>query len=438
MMNQNIKLPPCDLEAETTILSVMIQFPKYRKQIKEFLSKDDFYREANQYIFSAICDLETVDLVSICDKLKRSELLEKSGGQDYVSEIAFYANTGAGWKFHAQLLRELRIRRDIINNSAVMAERGFALHQELEETLSIGKEFFREIGKSKKDELPDTKKLFGKVYDNLHNDKSEPGLKTGIPSLEEFYLEPGYIHCVAAESGVGKSAFLLQIADFVSKEYGKTLYFSLESTDLKLATRLLARHSKIALTRLNKRNIHDALEWKTIQDTLFELQKSRLILIDNERLQEIERLISYAESACMDGDVKLIVIDFLQLITSNKKINSRHLEISYIISQFKHLSKQLDIPILFASQLRKDIGGRPKLDDLKESGDIRTHTDNIIFLYAPNSDPTVYAVECFLGKGKEQERFKRWLEFDGNYQEFKEGIEPENTKAHKRHWQDKV
>jgi len=434
----SLKVPPHNLEAEESILSIAIQWPKYRRLIKDFLTADDFYREAHRHIFQAICDLDTVDIISLCDKLSRDDLLEKSGGQDYISSTAFSATSGSGWKYHADILREHGIRRSIILTASTLAEKSFSIHESIEETISSGKQFFKDIGQGQKQELPSVKKLYNRVYEDLHNSEKEPGLRIGISALDEFYLEPGYIHCVAAESGFGKSAFMLQVADFVAIEYGKTLYFSLESTDIKLGTRQLARNSRVALTRLHKRRINSEGEWEDIQNAIFKLEKSRLILIDNERLQVIERLVSYAESACIDNDVALIVIDFLQLMSSNKRIKGRHHEISEIVKQIKMLSKQLNIPVLFASQLRKDIGGRPKLDDLKESGDIRTHTDNIIFLYAPDSHPAVYPVECFLGKGKDQEYFSHWLEFNGNYQEFTEGLEPEKTdRSNKRHWQDR-
>ena len=279
------------------------------------------------------------------------------------------------------------------------------------------------MGTKQVDTGPD-KQLYYRLYDAL-SQKKEPGIGIGMPGLESFYLEPNYIHVVAAESGTGKSAFLLQASDYVARNYGPVLYLSLESTDLKLAARRLASTSKIALTRINKQNIQSDWEWEKIVQCCDELSTVPLRIVDFNRFY-IENIVSYCESACIDNDIRLIVIDFLQLIYSRKKHSSRHLEISYIIQQFKMLAKELNVPVLYACQLsRKDYGNRPTKDRLKESGDIETHTDNIIFLWSRKQDrEVVYPVECFLAKGKDQEPFDQWLEFNGNYQEFTEGIPP--------------
>jgi len=433
----DFKIPPHDIEAEQAILSAMIQFSKTCQAITNYLTPEDFYRESHLEIFKAICEIQgEVDLVTLINCLRKKDLIEIIGGQEYIIGLIDCISTGTTWKYHADILREMKIRRDLISKSANISERCFQLTEPIEETISIWREQARGI-KVEESESRDNKSFYIKVCEELFdNDKSEPGYSTGISPLDHyFYMEPGYIHCIAAESGVGKSALLLQIADHVAQKYGKVLYFSLESTDIKLASRLIARRSGIALTKIHKKHLQDS-EWPVIRDTLSDLQESKLILIDSSRFSEIEKLVSYIESAAIDGNIRMIVIDFLQLLSSFKKTNSRHLEISHIITQFKYIAKQLNIPILFASQLRKDIKGRPSLDDLKESGDIRTHTDNIIFLYAPNSNPAIYEVECFLAKGKEQERFSIWLEFNGHHQEFTLGYKPDIKK--KGHWQDDI
>lgn len=432
-----IKVLPHDLDAEEAVLCAMIVYGK-AKTVKSILSPEDFYREAHTHIVQACFECPEPDILTVAAWLKKHDLLEKAGGLDYLVCLTEAISTGAAVEAHCKIIKDLSIRRQIILQCGVISESCFQLHEESEDIISTSREFFREIGKLDIEDLPSTARLCNRIYDNLYEQTEDPGLKVGIPTLEEFYLEPGYIHCVAGESGFGKSAFLLQVADFVARTYGTTLYFSLESTDVKLGTRLLARHAMIQLTRLNKRHIQGDWEWQKITQALSDMQSQPLILIENSRLSEVEKLVSYCEKVSTNKDIKMIVIDFLQLMSSRKKHNSRHLEISYIVNQFKQLAKQLNIPLLYASQLVKKIGGRPKLEDLKESGDIRTHTDNILFLYTQDSAPAVYTVECFLAKGKEQERFSLWLEFNGHYQEFKEGLEPEKTTVLKKAWKERI
>ena len=130
----------------------------------------------------------------------------------------------------------------------------------------------------------------------------------------------------------------------------------------------------------------------------------------------------------MGQRLHLIIVDFLQLMGSRQNLQNRHLEISYVMKRLCFMAKSVGCPVIIVSQLGKDLekrtNRRPTLGDLKESGDIRTQADNILFLYAPDSTPTTYMVECFLGKGKDQERFSTWLEFNGNFQEFRPGTEP--------------
>jgi replicative DNA helicase len=163
-----------------------------------------------------------------------------------------------------------------------------------------------------------------------------------------------------------------------------------------------------------------------------QLATSRLILIDDERLVEIEKLVSHAESYALQNKISCIFLDYLQLAQSNRRFNSDKQRIDNSIFQLKSLAKRLNVPIIYGCQLRKDVGGRPSLDDLYESNVIRQATDNIIMMYAPNSDPAEYEVEVFLAKGKEQRRFSEWLHFNGHFQVFTRGDKPEVTTSKRK------
>jgi len=392
--------------------------------IRQIIDTDDFYREAHRLIFSAMVGLHDkkigIDFVTLKNEL--AENYEKTGGDQYITSLIDVASTSAGWKAHTEIIRKKSDQRRIIELCGQVAE--FSHQYDPEEALSQLKDGIRGIERESLSEIEDIHHLYTRVYEQIYQ-KREPGLYTGIECLrDKLYFEPGYIHTIAAESGVGKSALLLQIADYISRVYGPCLFYSMESTRDRLGLRQIARYSRVALTRINKSHFEAGQDEK-IMAAVSDLTESSLILIDDIRFQEVERLCAHAESYALRHNLSAIFIDFLQLLSSKKKHNSRHLEISYIITQFKALAKDLNLPVIFACQLRKDIKGRPTLDDLKESGDIRTHTDNILFLYAPNNEKTVYPVEIFLAKGKEQERFSRWFEFNGNYQRFTEGQKPE-------------
>ena len=401
-------------------------------RVMDLLSPGDFYKTAHQYLAEGIFELaEAADLVTLAHWLESKQLLEKVGGREYLAQFAdFYIS--AGWKYHAEIVRDMATRRKIIIFCSGAAEKAFIITNEQEEILSELKAGIRNIEAQGQTEEPNSNpKLYDQIYENLWNDKTEPGLTFGIEPIDQcHYLEPGCTLVVAAESGTGKSAFCLQVADHIARKYGTALYFTMESTRQKLGIRQLARHSKVALTRLHKHHLDSEDQRERINNAIGNLVQSRLILIDDGRYQEVEKLVAYCETRAMNEKIHLIIVDYLQLLSSRKSSQNRHLEISDIAKRFNFLAKSLNVPVIYVSQLGKDIEKRtkrrPTLGDLKESGDIRNHADNILFLYAPDPSQTIYPVEAFLGKGKDQEQFSVWLEFNGNYQEFKEGYEPDS------------
>lgn len=309
---------------------------------------------------------------------------------------------------------------------ASTAEACFQGWGETDEILSEHKNSVRALDKTIVNHF-DNRKLYTGLHESLYNTEVSPGLLTGIDNIDmEFFLDPGCTNVVAAESGTGKSAFCLQVTDYVARKYGPALYFSMESTSQKLGIRQIARYSKIALTRLNKKNIEHTQE-ESLNRALDDLIGSQLFLIDDMRYSVVEKAISLCESTALKMDLKLAVFDFIQLFESFKKSQNRHLEISGIARQFNALAKNLNIPVIYVSQLKEveGVNKKPTLQRLKESGDIRNHADNILFLYAPDPSTSVYDILCFLAKGKDQEKFSTWLKFNGHYQEFKDGQEPE-------------
>jgi replicative DNA helicase len=428
----NRQTMPYNIEAEQAVLCAIIIKAEYAlPRAKSILRPEDFYLDRNRIIFETLCDGTPADLVSIKQALTDTGLLEQAGGEDYIKGLVFAASTSAGVEAHARIVKRAARRREILTLCANISDKAHNMTMDEEEVLSDLKGGVRRIeGETSHDEDQITNQaLYSQIWDDLWNNQSEPGFTLGIEGIEgRHYLEHGCTHIVAAESGTGKSAFCLQVADHVATKYGTVLYFSLESTRLKLGVRQVARYSKVALTRLHKRHLDRLDDPERITEALNLLVKSPLILIDNTRYQEVEKLVSFCETAALGQKIRMIVIDYLQLMSSRAHYQNRHLELSEIAKRLNFLAKALNIPVLYVSQLGKDIekrtNRRPTLGDIKESGDIRNHADNIIFLYAPDPSPTVYPVEAYLAKGKDQEQFSVWLEFNGNYQEFGKGCEP--------------
>ena len=429
-MDKNL---PWSLEAEQSVIGGMLINPDIIPMVKNLLSIDDFYLEKHQEIYKSIISTKDPDLITIWNNIDK----EKVDKKYYYSFTD--VTTSAGWKTHVQIILRDSKKRKLWVLGREISEESALYHSDIESILSDAKNGLSAIEKNSIPDEISNEQLAMNTYKGIF-EKKEPGLYTGVQGIDKrFYFENGYIHCIAAESGVGKSALSLQILNYIAQSQDKdALFYSLESTNEKLVRRWLCRETSIPLTAINKCDFKNDGQIEDIQNACNNFSISKLKLFDNSNLVYIEKLISHIESYYLNNDVSIVCIDFLQALDSLKSFSSDRSKINYFISRIKSLAKELNIPVVYTCQLRKDINGRPKLDDLIESNYIRTHTDNILFLYAPDSDPVVYSVECFLAKGKDQERFSQWLEFNGNYQIFYKGEKPLEMFKKKKNWQDKI
>jgi len=429
-MTNTLKAPPHNIDAERAILGAMFIRQGCILKVQKVLNPDDFYREAHQAISRAIFDLKAkTDLVTISEWLKGKGLLEKCGGQDYLAAIVADVFTSAGVEHHAKIIKNLSKRRKIISQCSVTAVKAHGLFDDIDEVLSELKAGVRGIENDQQNTIPSNKTLLMEIMDDLEKsgDDHTVGVLTGLKNIDGHLngLEPKTTYCLIAESGMAKSALALNIGDYVALNHpGRVLYFTLESTSLALTRRRLAKHSNIALTRLRNRNIRGEWEWENITKVCNVLSEENLMIIDDTFYQTIENLSAFCESLAMDEKINLIIIDYIQLLSSIKRFNSRHLEISHISKQINFLSKDLNVPVLVISQLGKDVEKRtrkePMLSDIKESGDIRNDMSNIISLYTSTPDETQFYTKIRALKGKDTGRWTTWLHFDGNYQEFKD------------------
>ncbi|MFO7970171.1 MAG: DnaB-like helicase C-terminal domain-containing protein [Desulfobacterales bacterium] len=428
-----LKVPPHNLEAEQSIIGIMLVNADTILSVKSYLHPDDFYLESHALISAALFDAPRgqADLVSIVSDLKSRGQLGQVGGQDAIISIMESVQTTASWKHWCELIKDCSNRRKIINACANASDWAYGLHNDLPEGLATLKESLQvdtDIGP----DYADNKSFYRDRFDIiLSEEKKNPGLFTGVPGLEDnLYFEEGYIHCLAARTNTGKTALGLKISDYIQYNYGPVAFYSMESTRERISNRIIARKTRIPLTRINYQNIFDN-ELDGLQVAMNELIESRLYLIDDTKFRAIETLLSHAENYTRNHDIKFIVIDYLQKLKSFQRFNSKHHEISYIVNEIKALAKNLNIPILFLSQLkRKDNNPRPTTEELKESGDIENDTDNILFLWSPQrgSDEIEYECEFYSGKAKDQQKVKTWLHFNGHFQEFSRGSKPEKKK----------
>jgi replicative DNA helicase len=203
------------------------------------------------------------------------------------------------------------------------------------------------------------------------------------------------------------------------------ILFSLEMTSDQIMQRRLASHSGVYLTRIRYGDIQDS-QWPDLIEAADSLSIPDPIIVDSPKFKQVERLTGYAQAIGKDKPVKLIIIDHVQKMNSSKKTQSRHLELSYVSERLCDLSKELHCPVIVLCQLRRNTEGKPKLEDLKESGDLEANADAVLGLYRPDKDSEVMEIDCLKYRNGPA-GWTVYLKFDRYIQRFMDGEAPEST-----------
>lgn len=423
---------PNSLESEQSLLGGMLINPKIIPYVAEKITLDDLYYEKHQELYSAILRAPSKDMVTIWDIIDKSKV-----DKQYFMSLGD-VTTSAAWEYHAEIIKRDSNKRRLWKIGMELKEQAALPYSEYVELISKVKTDLLAIESNFQTDDYDNAEHYMHLY-NIMTEKKEPGLFTGIDILEDkIYFEKGYLHAIAAESGLGKSAFALKVADSMARRYGTIDYYSFESNKNRLSYRNISRLSKVALTRINKNSFTDYGQERQIQDALVNLCDSKLYFYDNPKYMEIERLITHAESRALKYKTSAIFVDYIQMAQSiNKRMSDRKSLIENALFKLKGLAKSLNIPIIYICQLRKDIEGEPSLDDLYETNALRQATDNIIFIYTPmpiqeRLEKPIYPVKIYSLKGKDQSLFQEWFEFNGHFQEFTPCVKPEHLLVKKR------
>ena len=424
----NLKVPPHNLETEQAILGAMLINPKCIPKVSALLNSYDFYRESHIDIASACFILKgEADVLTVSNHLAHKDLLEKCGGNDYILSLVQNTVTSAGVENWCQIVKEQSRRRQVIGLCSQVTEASFQDYSDTGETLSELKNGVREIEKTNQVKIKSNNTLLREIMEDLEKDDHTVGVLTGLKNIDAKLngLEPKTTYYIIAESGMAKSALALNIGDNVALAYpGKVPYFTLESTSKALMRRRVAKHSKVALTRIRNHNLRHGGQWDDITQACNDLDEENLMIIDDPYYQTVENLIAFCESLSMDNEISLIVVDYIQLMEARKRFTSRHLEISYVSKLLSFLAKNLDVPVIVISQLGKDVEKRknsePMISDIKESGDIRNLADNVISIFTKTPKDTQFYAKIRALKGKDTGLWTTWLYFDGNYQNFED------------------
>lgn len=398
-MQTNIdRVPPQNIEAEQCVLGAMLIEREAISKAAEILQSVDFYKEIHKVIYSCMIELfgknEAVDSITLTEALKRRGKLEDIGGLAYITFLANAVPTAANIMYHAKIVQEKALLRQLINVSTNIAGMGYEGGDAVEAIVDKAEKMVLEISNRHiTREFTPIKNIlfeaFNKIDKLYHNKGAITGLPTGFKDLDKLTtgLQPSDLILVAARPSMGKTALVLNIARNVAVKAKKCVaFFSLEMSKEQLVQRLLCSEAKIDSQKLRIGALEDK-DWKELIDAADELGKASLFIDDTPGITVME-MRAKARRLKVENDLGLIIIDYLQLMqgsVSGNRSENRQQEISEISRSLKALARELNVPVIALSQLSRSVESRqvkrPMLSDLRESGSLEQDADIVAFLY---------------------------------------------------------
>ena len=399
------RVPPQNIEAEQAVLGAMLIDKEAIAKATEVLSADDFYREAHRVIFSAMLELynknEAVDMVTVTEILKRDNKLEDIGGIAYITSLANVVLTAANVKYHAEIVAEKSVLRQLVRVSTEIAAMGYEANEDVGTLLDTAESRILEISNRKKkndftainDILMDSVQSIESL---LQNKGGLTGLPAGFADLDKLTsgLHPSDFIILAARPSMGKTALALNIVQNVALRAHKVIggeprsvaFFSLEMSKEQLVNRMLCAEAGIDSQRLRVGEMHDE-DWTHLWDACDTMSRAKIYIDDTAGSTAMD-MRSRARRLKAEHGLDLIVVDYLQLMQGSGKRNNsgdRQQEVSEISRSLKALARELDVPVLALSQLSRSVESRqvkrPMLSDLRESGSLEQDADIVAFLY---------------------------------------------------------
>jgi replicative DNA helicase len=368
----------------------------------DILSPDSFYVDAHQKIYSAVTTLfaksQPIDLLTVSNQLRQTGEIEMIGGILFLTELTERVNSAANIEFHARIIGEMAIKRQLI---ALCSEKtrdafeettdAFQLLDQLEQGL------FKLSDSNIRKNYSDMKQIMRQALGDLELKKNAKegltGIASGFSALDRITSgwQPTELTILAARPGMGKTAFVVSALRNAAVDFGHAVaIFSLEMSSVQLVNRLISAEAEIEGEKIRKGSL-EPYEWEQLHKKIGKLTTAPIFIDDTPALSILE-LRAKCRRLKAQNDIKLVVIDYLQLMTGDSGgkggIGNREQEIASISRALKNLAKELNVPVIALSQLSRAVetrGGdkRPQLSDLRESGSIEQDADMVMFLYRP-------------------------------------------------------
>ncbi|MDM1045417.1 replicative DNA helicase [Myroides sp. 1354] len=394
------KLPPQVTDFEEAVLGAMMIDKKGIDEVIDILQPDAFYKEGHKYIFEAIDQLfvgnQPIDLLTVSAQLRKNAKLDLAGGDAYLVSLTQKISSSAHIEFHSRVILQKFIQRSLIRISNEIIEDAYDETTDVFDLLDKAEAKLYEVTQGNIKKSSETAQSLvaqaKKRIEEISTKEGLSGLPTGFHKLDELTSgwQPSDLIIIAARPGMGKTAFVLSMARNIAIEAGAGVaFFSLEMSSVQLITRLISSETGLSSEKLRTGKL-EKHEWEQLNVKVKDLERAPLFIDDTPSLSIFD-LRAKARRLASQYGIKLIVIDYLQLMTaggSQKGGGNREQEISTISRNLKALAKELDIPVIALSQLSRAVetrgtSKRPLLSDLRESGAIEQDADIVSFIYRP-------------------------------------------------------
>jgi replicative DNA helicase len=389
------RLPPHSVEAEEAVLGSLIIDPDAIFEISNFLRPDAFYRAQNRWIYEAILGLSEqripIEVVTLIEELRRREHLNEIGGDSTVFDLINAVPTSINVEAYARIVEAAAIRRKLILAAGSIAKLAYNEAEDITVVLDRSEHTLFSISQQRttRDLVP-VKEIAGSYLERMEQLRERGdefiGIPTGFVDLDRLLsgLNKSDLVIIAARPGMGKTALQNAIALNAARRYNKRVaMFNLEMSAEQLLQRMIAADTRIDSQRLRRGDLADG-EWTVFMEALGRLSEMRIFIDDTPSITPMQ-LRTKCRRLHAELGIDLIMIDYLQLMQSERPSSNRVQEVSEITRELKGLARELDVPVVAAAQLSRAVEQRqvkkPMLSDLRESGSIEQDADVVMFIY---------------------------------------------------------
>lgn len=386
---------PQSIEAEQSVIGSMIIDKNSIARVMESLEEEDFYRDGHKAIYKAILEMfrndMAVDLVTLLEYLKSTNMLERAGGVTYITELSASVPTTANLSAYIKIVSDKSTLRKLIKASTTIIEESYNKQDKVESVVDIAEKKIFNIAENRTSKdfepLSDVLERGFLQIEKLFNNKGEiTGVGSGFTDLDSMTsgFQSGDMILIAARPSMGKTTFALNIAEHAAlREHKSVVIFSLEMSKEQLAYKLLCSEANVDMLKLRTGALEDS-DWENIARATGPLSKAKVYIDDTAGVTVME-MRSKCRRLKLEYGIDLIVIDYLQLMSGGSGTDNRQQEVSEISRSIKALAKEMECPVIALSQLSRApeqrADHRPMLSDLRESGSIEQDADLVMFLY---------------------------------------------------------